>query len=126
MRYLSCLFLLLSGLVIGQNTPKTGAVEILEDSLITTAFQLKIEANKERYSDYNFTIQLFNGTYNEAQKVMESLENIAEDLEPELTFETPNYKVQVGPFKKLSEAKGRLQELKKHYRGAFLLEPKTR
>jgi hypothetical protein len=83
-----------------------------------------MEADKERYASYEFTIQLYYGDYGGAQRTLKSIARIAPDLKPDLSFETPNYKVQVGPFKKRSEAKSRLQELKQHYRGAFLLEPK--
>lgn len=124
MRYISYLLLLVSGLVFSQNTSQKGTIEILEDSLVTAALQLKIEANKELYAAYNFRIQVYNGTYEEAQKVMDSLPKITENLDPELSFETPNYKVQVGPYKKLSEAREILGEIKKYFQGAFLLEPK--
>jgi len=113
-----------NGLLFGQQQPLKASVVVIEDSLITKAFTLKIEADKERYASYEFTIQLFYGDYEGAQRILKSIAHIAPDLKPDLSFETPNYKVQVGPFKKHSEAKSRFQELKQHYRGAFLLEPK--
>ena len=124
MRYFLSVFLMATGLLFGQQQPLKASVVVIEDSLITKAFTLKMEADKERYASYEFTIQLFYGNYEGAQRTLKSIARIAPDLQPDLSFETPNYKVQVGPFKKRSEAKSRLQELKQHYRGAFLLEPK--
>ncbi|MGC6421544.1 MAG: SPOR domain-containing protein [Flavobacteriaceae bacterium] len=103
---------------------QSDSVEIIQDSLIDKAFAIKIAANKEMYDQYYFRIQLFYGNYDKAQEIMKSVQRIAPDLEPQLSFETPNYKVQLGPFKKRSIAIARLQELKLHYREAFLLEPK--
>ena len=124
MRYFLSVFFIATGLLFGRQQPLKASVVVIEDSLITKSFTLKMEADKERYASYEFTIQLFYGNYEGAQRTLKSIARIAPDLQPDLSFETPNYKVQVGPFKKRSEAKSRLQELKQHYRGAFLLEPK--
>jgi hypothetical protein len=124
MRYFLSVFFVASTLLFGQQQPINTTVVVIEDSLVSKAFALKMEADKERYTSYEFTIQLYYGDYGGAQRTLKSIARIAPDLKPDLSFETPNYKVQVGPFKKRSEAKSRLQELKQHYRGAFLLEPK--
>ena len=124
MRYFLSVFFVASTLLFGQQQPINTTVVVIEDSLVSKAFALKMEADKERYASYKFTIQLYYGDYGGAQRTLKSIAWIAPDLKPDLSFETPNYKVQVGPFKKRSEAKSRLKELKQHYRGAFLLEPK--
>ena len=124
MRYFLSVFFVASTLLFGQQQPINTTVVVIEDSLVSKAFALKMEADKERYASYEFTIQLYYGDYGGAQRTLKGIARIAPDLKPDLSFETPNYKVQVGPFKKRSEAKSRLQELKQHYRGAFLLEPK--
>jgi hypothetical protein len=124
MRYFLSVFFVASTLLFGQQQPINTTVVVIEDSLVNKAFALKMEADKERYASYEFTIQLYYGDYGGAQRTLKSIARIAPDLKSDLSFETPNYKVQVGPFKKRSEAKSRLQELKQHYRGAFLLEPK--
>ena len=46
-----------------------------------------------------------------------------EGIETSLVFETPNYKVRVGRFKDVNKANIFLEEVKKTYPGAFLLEP---
>ena len=126
MRYIIACFLLTSTLIYSQDLPVPASFSVVEDSLISKAFSLKLAANKERYAAYYFTIQLYYGNYEGAQKALANLSQVAPDLVPKLSFETPNYKVQVGPFKKRFEATERLQKLKQFYRGAFLLEPKVR
>lgn len=104
----------------GQNQ----GVTLIQDSLITKAFAVKMKANTEIYEQYEFRIQLYYGVYEKAQEIMKSVAKLDPVLQPKLSFETPNYKVQVGPFKKRSIAQSQLDRLKRHYREAFLLEPK--
>jgi hypothetical protein len=55
------------------------------------------------------------------------LENLKVDFpewEVNLSFETPNYKVQVGRFKNYYVGLNKLKEIKKAYPSAFLLETK--
>lgn len=125
-RYSQAFFLaqafLFSSYIFGQNS----GVTLIQDSLITKAFELKIQANKEVYEQYEFRIQLYYGGNEKAQEIMASVRKLDPDLNLDLSFETPNYKVQVGPFKKRAEANVQLQRLKNYYREAFLLEPKIR
>ena len=123
MRYFLSFFFVASTLLFGQQQPINTTVVVIEDSLVTKAFALKMEADKERYASYEFTIQLYYGDYGGAQRTLKSIARIAPDLKPALIFVTPNYKVQVGPFKKRSAAKSRLQELQQPYRVDFIREP---
>ena len=126
MRFFSTLVICVIGLSCHPALAQKATVNIIQDSLIDKAFALKVKANKEIYDQYFFRIQLYYGDHAGAMKIMESVQRVAPDLQPKLSFETPNYKVQVGPFKKAADAKERLELLKKHYRGAFLMEPKIR
>jgi hypothetical protein len=100
-------------------------VEVKQDSLISKALMLKIEANREQFSNEFYMIQLYYGTYDQATEIMEEVQELDPELEVKMSFETPNYKVQVGPFKKYLDALEQLNILKKTFREAFLLEPKT-
>lgn len=119
--FLTTFIVFFCNITLGQNN----GVILIQDSLITKAFDLKIKANKEVYDQYEFRIQLYYGVYEKAKKIMESVRNLDPNLKPNLSFETPNYKVQVGPFKKRAEAVSQLRRLKNHYKEAFLLEPKV-
>ena len=47
------------------------------------------------------------------------------NLKKTLTFETPNYKVRVGNFEKKINADVKLEEIKKKYKSAFVLQPEN-
>ena len=47
------------------------------------------------------------------------------NLKKTLTFETPNYKVRVGNFEKKINADIKLEEIKKKYKSAFVLQPEN-
>ena len=47
------------------------------------------------------------------------------NCETSLIFETPNYKIRVGNFKKIIKAYIELEHLKKIYKSAFILQPKN-
>jgi hypothetical protein len=66
---------------------------------------------------------LYYGNYTAAKKIVEDFNLNFEGIDTSLIFETPNYKVRVGRFKNLNKANLLLEEIKKTYPGAFLLEP---
>ena len=72
---------------------------IEQDSTITKLMATKIEIDNENYSSKFYTIQLFYGDNKLAQELFENFKQSFPDWEAELSFETPNYKVQVGRFK---------------------------
>lgn len=96
-----------------------------KDSLtkIEALVALKKEINRERFSSQYYAIQIFNGAAEDAQEVLENFKSEFPEIEIELSFETPNYKVRVGRYKDFLKANRRLEELRKQYPDAFLLEP---
>ena len=60
---------------------------------------------------------------NEANKVKDKYEKLFSEWKSDIVFETPNYKVRVGRFKDLNIASQKLEEIRKYYPSAFLLEP---
>ena len=90
---------------------------------IETLVELKKEINRERFSSQYYAIQIYNGDARGAQEVFDAFKIEFPEIEIELSFETPNYKVRVGRFKDFLKANRRLEELRKQYPNAFLLEP---
>lgn len=90
---------------------------------IETLIALKKEINQERFSNQYFAIQIYNGSALGAQKAFEAFKIDFPQVEIELSFETPNYKVRVGRYKDFLEANKQLEALRKQYPNAFLLEP---
>ena len=85
----------------------------------------KIEIDTENYNSKFFTIQLFYGDNKKAQELYKNFKKKYPDWESNLSFETPNYKVQVGRFKDYYFGLNKLKEIKMAYPDAFLLETKN-
>ena len=116
-------FLLLSGGIASQVFGQDTLVQINQDSKIEQLVVIKKELNSERYNAQYFAIQLYYGNYTAAQNIAQAFSEKFEEIETSLVFETPNYKVRVGRFKDINKANMLLEEIKKIYPGAFLLEP---
>ena len=98
------------------------SVKVKQDSTITKLMASKIEVDFEDYSSRFYTIQLFYGENKRAQELFENFKESFPDWEIKLSFETPNYKVQVGRFKDYYFGLKKLKEIKKVYPEAFLLK----
>tara|TARA_B100001109_G_C18662570_1_gene380276 strand:+ start:169 stop:555 length:387 start_codon:yes stop_codon:yes gene_type:complete len=101
------------------------SVKVKQDSTITKLMASKIEVDFEDYSSRFYTIQLFYGENKRAQELFENFKESFPDWEIKLSFETPNYKVQVGRFKDYYFGLKKLKEIKKVYPEAFLLKMKN-
>lgn len=100
------------------------SVKIQQDSTITQLMAAKKNIDTENYSSKFYTIQLFYGNNKRAEELYENFKRDFPDWEVDLSFETPNYKVQVGRFKDYYFGLNKLKEIKKVYPAAFLLEIK--
>ena len=101
------------------------SVKVEQDSTITKLMASKIEVDFEDYSSRFYTIQLFYGENKRAQELFENFKQSFPNWEIKLSFETPNYKVQVGRFKDYYFGLKKLKEIKKVYPEAFLLKMKN-
>ena len=101
------------------------SVKVEQDSTITKLMASKIEVDFEDYSSRFYTIQLFYGDNKRAQELFENFKQNFPDWEIKLSFETPNYKVQVGRFKDYYFGLKKLKEIKKVFPEAFLLKMKN-
>jgi len=100
------------------------SVKIQQDSTITRLMAAKKNIDTENYSSKFYTIQLFYGNNKRAEELYENFKRDFPNWEVDLSFETPNYKVQVGRFKDYYFGLNKLKEIKKVYPAAFLLEIK--
>ena len=119
------LFITILLLYIPKLHAQLASVKVEQDSTITKLMATKIEIDFEDYSSTFYTIQLFYGDNKLAQEVFENFKQSFPDWEIELSFETPNYKVQVGRFKDYYFGQKKLKEIKKVYPEAFLLKIKN-
>ena len=115
--------LLLSGGIASQVFGQDTLVQINQDSKIEQLVAIKKALDSERYNAQYFAIQLYYGNYTAAKNIAQEFSEKFEEIETSLVFETPNYKVRVGRFKDINKANIMLEEIKRIYPGAFLLEP---
>ena len=112
-------------LYIPKLNAQLASVKVEQDSTITKLMATKIEIDFQDYASTFYTIQLFYGDNKLAQELFENFKQNFPDWEIELSFETPNYKVQVGRFKDYYFGQKKLKEIKKVYPEAFLLKIKN-
>ena len=106
-------------------TAQTATVKIEQDSTIAKLMAIKIELDSKNYASNFYTIQLYYGDNKRAQELHDDFKNKFPDWEIDLSFETPNYKVQVGRYKNYYNGLKKLMEVKQLYPAAFLLEIKN-
>lgn len=98
--------------------------KVEQDSLILKLISLKTKINKDIYATQFYNIQLFNGEYKKSLEIKESILLKFPEEMTNLSFETPNYKVRMGPYRDYGKAIDLLKLIKKVYPAAFLIEPK--
>ncbi len=96
-------------------------IEISDE--IEKLLSLKILINKKNYENNYYAIQIYNGNYEKAKKILSEFKNKFPEWESNLSFETPNYKVRVGNFKEFIVASKKLDFIRRLYPSAFLLRP---
>ena len=111
----------LSGFIYAQNEKIT----VKQDSLITKLMFVKKKIDSESYESKYFTIQLYYGNLKEAENILKDFKEKFPNWKANLSFETPNYKVQTGYFKNYYFGMSKLKQIKNIYSSAFLLEMKN-
>ena len=102
-----------------------GEINIKQDPKIDSLLNKKIELDRLRYSKEYFTLQLYYGSFKQANKTLEIAKEKFPNIPVELSFETPNYKVQAGRFKNKIKGLKTLDTLKRTFPSAFLLVKRT-
>ena len=95
---------------------------IEQDKKIGSALEIKKKVNKKLYNATIYTIQLYYGDVEAATKIKKDFDSNYPKWFSEIVFETPNYKIRVGRFRNLMNAKIKLEEIKYGYPAAFLLQ----
>ena len=116
---LSISFIIFSNLLIGQNA----TITINEDEKILEILALKKSLEVENKLTIGYTIQLYYGELNEANKIIREYRNHFDSWPASIEYETPNYKVWVGSFSSRFEADRTRLEIKDKFPSAFILKP---
>ena len=83
----------------------------------------KRKINNTLSTNDTYKIQIFSGKSEEAKKTLSDFKREYTDIDGNIIFNTPNYKVMVGNFKTRIEAERNLAEIKKRYKSVFLIKP---
>lgn len=94
---------------------------VKQDPRVDSLLAKKIELDRARFANTYFTLQLYYGDLKTAEVLLDSAKNTYPHLPVELSFETPNYKVQAGRFKDKIKGLKTLDTVKRNFPAAFLL-----
>ena len=98
-------------------------LDIRMESKLQRIIDFKKKVNENAFTSGQFTIQLFYGNINQANKIVGEFNAAFPKQRAELFFETPNYKVRVGKYTSRLEATKKLKVIKRKFPAAFLLVP---
>ena len=99
-------------------------LEIKQDPKLDSLLNKKIAFDRERYLNEYFTLQLYYGNLEIATEILKNAKEMYPNIPVELSFETPNYKVQAGRFEDKIVGLKTLDTVKKKFPSAFLLTRK--
>jgi len=100
-----------------------GSLKIDLDPKLEKVIELKKEVNSETFTSGQFTIQIFNGKYNDGIRLMDSLTIEKKYDNLFFSFETPYYKIRIGKYISKIKAVRELKKIKKDFSSAFILRP---
>ena len=123
MKNLKFIFFLFINFFISFSCAQEGKITIHQDNKLVNLMELKKAVNKEDFTSGQFTVQIFNGTYEEGDRLMKEI--ILEDKFKDvyISFETPYYKIRIGKYISKIEAIKELEKIKKTFPAAFILKP---
>ena len=123
MKNLKFIFFLFINFFISFSYAQEGKITIHQDNKLINLMELKKAVNKEEFTSGQFTVQIFNGTYEEGDRLMKEI--ILEDKFKDVyfSFETPYYKIRIGKYISKIEAIKELEKIKKTFPAAFILKP---
>ena len=103
---------------------QTVELNVKQDPRLDSLLNKKIALDRERYANEYYTLQLYYGNLETATETLENAKEAYQNIPVELSFETPNYKVQAGRFKDKILGLKTLDTIKRDFPSAFLLTRK--
>lgn len=105
---------------------QTSDLYVKQDAKLDSLLNKKIALDGERYEKEYFTLQLYYGNLKMAIETLESAKGLFPHIPIDLSFETPNYKVQAGRYKEKILGLKTLDTVKRSFPSAFLLVRKNK
>ena len=103
-----------------------GVIKVESNESIKKLIAKKIAYNKGSKEVQGYKIQLFYGSEEGAKKVREKFNSVFEDIPSELQFNSPDWKVWAGSYKKEIEADKALAEIKEGFPSAIKIKAKIK
>ena len=104
-------------------TAQTATVTVNQDEKIPQLLELKKDMEQDNELTDGYTIQLYYGSLNRANSVIQNYRNKYAEWPASIEYETPNYKVWVGNYTSRIEADRALLEIHRNFPTAFILQP---
>lgn len=98
-------------------------ITVNQDSKFEELLNEKRKINASITISNRYKIQIYNGDSDASKKTLADFKKTNKDLDANIVFNTPIYKVWVGNFKTRIDAERNLILLKKTYPSAFLIKP---
>ena len=95
---------------------------IYNDTLTKNLFQIKKDYSNKIFESTYYTIQIYFGSLNEADSILNDFKENFKEIKSNLIFETPNYKVRIGDFKNIDIASQKLEGIRRKYPGSFIIK----
>lgn len=125
MKFHTVAFLLVSfcfsqNFLMAQNNPSN--LTLIEPLVIQDLMEEFINENRKLQSIKGYRVQIYNGSKKEAQDVRAAFLKSYPEQPVALTYETPEYKVQVGNFRSRVEAEALLAIIRATFKGCFVVK----
>ena len=117
-------FLFFSLFFLSYSSSQTQTLNIEQNAKLDSLLEMKIKWDRENFENSYYTIQIHYGSLQNAEDIQTRFEKIFPDIPTDLSFETPNYKVQSGRYKNKLYAQKTLDSIKPYFPSAFLLKRK--
>ena len=95
---------------------------VYNDSLTKNLFQIKKDYSKRIFESTYYTIQIYFGSLDVADSILNDFKENFKDIKTDLIFETPNYKVRIGEYKNIDTASQKLEGIRRIYPGSFIIK----
>ena len=92
------------------------------DTLTKKFYNLKKQYSKKVFESTFYTIQIYYGSLEEADSILEDFRENYQEIKSNLIFETPNYKVRIGEYRDINVASQKLEEIRRIYPSSFIIK----
>ena len=127
MRILAVLKIISAFIMVYFSTSKINAQEqnntLNQDPKFEQLLSEKRKINTSLILNDSYKIQIFNGSSENAKKILSEFKQEFGPIDGTIIFNTPNYKVWVGNFRTRIEAERNLVAIKDRYKNVLLIKP---